>query len=166
MPAREVIIVPHPTLRKKAAPVTDFGAETQQLIEDMIITLHQESGAGLAAPQVNVSQQVILVEFGSEEDETLPPTLYVTLNPKITRFSTETVSGAEGCLSIPGLMGEVERAQEIVVEGQNRHGEPIKMKLRGWVARIFQHEIDHLNGILYTDRTTSVWETDEDYNPV
>ena len=166
MPAREVIIVPHPTLRKKAAPVTDFGAETQQLIEDMIITLHEESGAGLAAPQVNVSQQVILVEFGSEEDETLPPTLYVTLNPKITRFSTETVSGAEGCLSIPGLMGEVERAQEIVVEGQDRHGEPVKMKLRGWAARIFQHEIDHLNGILYTDRTTNVWETDEDYNPV
>ena len=166
MPAREVIIVPHPTLRKKAAPVTDFGEETQQLIEDMIITLHEESGAGLAAPQVNVSQQVILVEFGSEEDETIPPTLYVTVNPKITRFSKEIVSGAEGCLSIPRLMGEVERAQEIVVEGQDRYGVPLKMILRGWIARIFQHEIDHINGILYTDRTTNVWETDENYNPV
>ena len=166
MPAREVIIVPHPTLRKKAAPVTDFGEETQQLIEDMILTLHDESGAGLAAPQVNVSQQVILVEFGSEEDESIPPTLYVTLNPKITSFSKEIVTGAEGCLSIPGLMGEVDRAQEIVVEGQDRHGEALKMHLRGWVARIFQHEIDHLNGILYTDRTTNVWETDENYNPV
>jgi peptide deformylase len=132
----------------------------------MIDTLHEESGAGLAAPQVNVSQQVILVEFGSEEDESIPPTLYVTINPKISRFSKELVSGAEGCLSIPGLMGEVERSQEIVVEGQDRHGEPLKMKLRGWVARIFQHEIDHLNGILYTDRTTNVWETDENYNPV
>ncbi len=166
MPAREVILVPHPTLRKKAVPVTDFGPETQQLIEDMITTLHEESGAGLAAPQVNVSQQVILVEFGSEEDESIPPTLYVTLNPKISHFSTQMVSGAEGCLSIPGFMGEVERSQEIVVEGQDRHGEPLKMKLRGWVARIFQHEIDHLNGILYTDRTTNVWETDENYNPV
>ena len=166
MPAREVIIIPHPTLRKKAAPVTDFGAEPQQLIDDMIVTLHEESGAGLAAPQVNVSQQVILVEFGSEEDESIPPTLYVTINPKITRFSKELVSGAEGCLSIPGLMGEVERSQEIVVEGRDRHGEPLKMKLRGWVARIFQHEIDHLNGILFTDRTTNVWETDENYNPV
>lgn len=166
MPAREVIIIPHPTLRKKAAPVSDFGAETQQLVDDMIDTLHEESGAGLAAPQVNVSQQVILVEFGSEEDESIPPTLYVTINPKISRFSKELVSGAEGCLSIPGLMGEVERSQEIVVEGQDRHGEPLKMKLRGWVARIFQHEIDHLNGILYTDRTTNVWETDENYNPV
>jgi peptide deformylase len=166
MPAREVIIIPHPALRKKASPVTDFGTETQQLIEDMITTLHEESGAGLAAPQVNVSQQVILVEFGSEEDETIPPTIYVTLNPKITRFSQEMVSGAEGCLSIPGLMGEVERAQEIVVEGHDRYGEPLKMKLRGWIARIFQHEIDHINGILYTDRTTNVWETDENYNPV
>ena len=166
MPAREIIIVPHPTLRKKAAPVTDFGAETQQLIDDMIITLHQESGAGLAAPQVNVSQQVILVEFGSDEDENIPPTLYVAVNPKISRFSKELVMGAEGCLSIPNLMGEVERAQEIVVEGQNRHGEPLKMKLRGWVARIFQHEVDHLNGILYTDRTSEVWETDEQFNPV
>jgi peptide deformylase len=166
MPAREVITVPHPSLRKKAAPVTDFGVETQQLIDDMITTLHEKSGAGLAAPQVNVSQQVILVEYGSEEDDSIPPTLYVVVNPRITRFSQEIVSGAEGCLSIPRLMGEVERSQEIVVEGQDRHGESLKMKLNGWVARIFQHEIDHLNGILYTDRTTNVWETDENYEPV
>jgi peptide deformylase len=166
MPAREIILVPHPTLRKKAAKITDFGPELQELVDDMIITLHEASGAGLAAPQVNVSQQVILVEFGSEEDEEIPPTLYVIVNPKITRFSQEIVSGAEGCLSIPGLMGEVERSQEIVVEGQDRYGKPLKMKLHGWLARIFQHEIDHVNGILYTDRTTRVWETDEDYNPV
>ena len=166
MPAREVITIPHPTLRKKAEPVTDFGAETQELIDDMIATLHEESGAGLAAPQVNESQQIILVEFGSEEDESIPPTLYITVNPKISRFSQEMVVGAEGCLSIPGFMGEVERAQEIVVEGQDRHGKPLKLRLQGWVARIFQHEIDHLDGILYTDRTTNVWETDENYNPV
>jgi len=166
MPVREVIIIPHPTLRKQAVPVDDFGPDTQQLIDDMVETLHEEAGAGLAAPQVNVSQQVILVEYGSEEDEDIPPTLYVAINPKITRFSPETVTGAEGCLSIPRLMGEVERAQEIVVEGLDRHGKPLKMKLRGWLARIFQHEIDHLNGILFTDRSTDVWETDENYNPV
>ena len=166
MPARDIIIVPHPALRQKAAPVTDFGTELQELVDDMTITLHEASGAGLAAPQVNVSQQVILVEFGSDEDEDIPPILYVTVNPKITRFSQEIVTGAEGCLSIPGFMGEVERAQEIVVEGQDRHGKPLKMKFKGWLARIFQHEIDHINGILYTDRTTRVWETDEEYNPV
>lgn len=166
MAAREIIIVPHPTLRKKSAKVSDFGPDLQQLIEDMIETLHENSGAGLAAPQVNVAQRVILVEFGTEENEEIPPTMYVTINPRVTRFSQKVVTGAEGCLSIPGLMGEVERADEIVVEGQDRFGEPLKMRLQGWIARIFQHEIDHLNGILYTDRATSVWETDEDYNPV
>ena len=166
MPARDIILVPHPTLRKKAALITDFGPELQELVDDMIITLHEASGAGLAAPQVNVSQQVILVEYGSDEDEDIPPIIYVTVNPEISRFSQEIVTGAEGCLSIPGFMGEVDRAQEIVVEGQDRYGKPLKMKLQGWIARIFQHEIDHINGILFTDRTTRVWETDEDYNPV
>jgi peptide deformylase len=166
MPAREIIIVPHPTLRKKSAEVSDFGPDLQQLIKDMIKTLHENSGTGLAAPQVNVSQRVILVEFGTEENEEIPPTLYVAINPRVTRFSQKIVPGAEGCLSIPGLMGEVERADEIVVEGQDRFGKPLKMRLHGWVARIFQHEIDHVNGILFTDRATSVWETDEDYNPI
>jgi peptide deformylase len=166
MPAREIIFVPHPTLRKKAAKISDFGPELQELVDDMIITLREASGAGLAAPQVNVSQQVILVEYGSDEDEDIPPVLYVAVNPKIIRFSREIVTGAEGCLSIPGFMGEVDRAQEIVVESLDRYGKPLKMKLHGWLARIFQHEIDHINGILYTDRTTRVWETDEDFNPV
>lgn len=166
MPGREIILVPHPTLRKKAEQVTDFGDELQELVDDMIITLREATGAGLAAPQVNVSKKVILVEYGSEEEEDIPPTLYVTVNPKITRYSQELVTGAEGCLSIPGFMGEVERSQEIIVEGQDRFGKPLKMNVKGWLARIFQHEIDHINGILYTDRTTRVWETDEDYNPV
>ena len=166
MQVREIIHVPHPTLRKKASKVTEFDQDLQDLIDDMILTLQEESGAGLAAPQVNQSKQVILVEYGNDEDEEIPPTLYVTINPRITRFSQETVLGAEGCLSIPGLMGEVERAQEIIVEGQNRNGDPVKMKFGGWAARIFQHEIDHLNGILYTDRATHTWETDEDFNPV
>ena len=166
MAAREIISDPHPTLRKKSTKVSDFGPDLQQLIEDMIETLYENSGTGLAAPQVNVSQRVILVEFGTEENEEIPPTLYVAINPRVTRFSQEIVSGAEGCLSIPGLMGEVERANEIIVEGQDRFGKPLKMRLQGWIARIFQHEIDHVNGILYTDRATSVWETDEDYNPI
>jgi len=166
MAAREIIIVPHQTLRKKSEKVTDFGPDLQQLIEDMIETLHENSGAGLAAPQVNVPQQVILVEYGTEENEEIPPTLYVVINPRVTRFSQEIVTGAEGCLSVPGLMGEIERADEIVLEGQDRFGKPLKMRLQGWVARIFQHEIDHINGILFTDRATSVWETDEEYYPV
>ena len=166
MPVREIVHVPHPALRKKAEIVTDFGPDLQIMIDDLITTLHAYSGAGLAAPQINQSKQVILVEYGSDEDEEIPPTLYVAVNPKITRFSRETAVGAEGCLSIPGLMGEVERAQEIIVEAQDRQGEVVKLRLNGWTARIFQHEIDHLNGVLFTDHTTVVWETDEEYNPV
>jgi peptide deformylase len=83
-------------------------------------------------------------------------------NPEITRASVETEKGVEGCLSIPGYVGEVERAVEIVVRGQNRFGKPMKVKARGWLARIFQHEIDHLNGVLFIDRTDKVWKVEEE----
>jgi len=166
MAIREVISVPHPTLRTKAEKITTFDEELQGLIDDMVETMHEESGAGLAAPQVGVSKRVILVEFGDEENETTPPTLYIVINPRITKVSPETVSGAEGCLSIPGLMGEVERPYSITIEGKNRQGDPFKMKAQGWLARIFQHEVDHLNGVLYTDRATEVWKPEETYDPV
>jgi peptide deformylase len=166
MPLREIVQVPHPALRKKAEKIDDFGPDLQELIDDMITTLHSYSGAGLAAPQVNENKQIILAEYGDENNEDIPPVLYIAVNPKIIKFSKEMVTGAEGCLSIPGLMGEVERAQEIVVEAQDRHGKPMKLNLFGWTARIFQHEIDHLKGILFTDHTSAVWETDEEYKPV
>jgi peptide deformylase len=127
----------------------------------MIETMRDAPGVGLAAPQVNVSERVIVVEFGDEEDETVPPKLYVVVNPEITRFSRETEMGVEGCLSIPGLVGEVERYLSVTVKGQNRRGHPIRIKAKGWLARIFQHEIDHVNGILYTDRAVKVWKPEE-----
>jgi peptide deformylase len=80
------------------------------------------------------------------------------LNPEITKASEEMLMGVEGCLSIPNLVGEVERHAAIQVRGLNRHGKPMKFKAEGWLARIFQHEIDHLNGILFTDRATRVWQ--------
>ena len=80
------------------------------------------------------------------------------VNPEIVETSTETEMGVKCCFSIPGLVGEVERFQRIVVKGQNRRGQPIKLKLRGWEARIFQHEIDHLDGILFTDRAVRLWK--------
>lgn len=157
----EIITVPHPTLRKKALPVTRFDDKFQQLVDDMIETMRAAPGVGLAAPQVNVQQQLIVVEYGDDEDESVPPQLYVVANPKITRVSRETEIGVEGCLSIPGYVGEVERPLSIVVQGQNRHGKPVKYKLSGWVARIFQHEIDHLHGVLFTDRAERVWQPQE-----
>jgi len=166
MALRDVITVPHPTLRKKAARVEEFDQELQQLIDDMVETMRQEAGVGLAAPQIDVSQRVIVIEFGSEDDPDVPAALYTLVNPRITRFSPDTVSGAEGCLSIPGLMGEVDRAYQVTVEAQDRFGSAVKLHPQGWLARVFQHEIDHINGILYTDRAQQVWKTEEDYDPV
>ncbi len=158
MALREIVTVPDPVLRRKAQKVRQFDAELQQLIEDMVETMRAAPGVGLAAPQVGVSQRVIVVEYGEDEDESRPPRLYVVVNPEIVEVSPETEMGVEGCLSIPELVGEVERHQRIVVKGQNRRGQPIKLKLQGWVARIFQHEIDHLEGILFTDRAVRVWK--------
>lgn len=159
----QVITIPHPTLRKKAQPIHNVDSEIQSLIDDMVESMREEKGVGLAAPQVDVSKQVITVEYGSEDDPDIPPTLYVVINPRITHTSPETTPGVEGCLSIPGLVGEVERSSSVTVEGLNREGNSFKMKASGWLARIFQHEIDHLNGVLFTDKALEVWEPEDDY---
>ncbi len=162
MTLRKVITVPHPTLRKRARKVTDFGPKLQTLIDDMVDTMRAEPGVGLAAPQVNIPLRVIVVEFGDEEDETVPPRLYRVVNPEIVRTSRETVVGTEGCLSIPGIVGDVERYETVTVKGLNRYGKPMKLKAKGWLARIFQHEIDHTNGILFTDRASEIWHLDSE----
>jgi peptide deformylase len=152
MSLRKIVTVPEPVLRRRAHKVTDFGADLQELIDDMIETMRSAPGVGLAAPQVNVSQRVIVIEFGDEEDEQVPAKLYAVVNPEILRPSQETEKGTEACLSIPGFLGEVERVASLTVKGQNRHGQPMRIKAKGWLARIFQHEIDHLDGVLFTDR--------------
>ena len=161
MALREIITLPHPTLRRKAHKVTDFGPELQTIVDDMVETMRQAPGVGLAAPQVNVSLRIIVVEFGSEEDEEAPKKLYTVINPEITRPSSETVLGTEGCLSVPGIVGEVERVEALTVKGLSRRGQPITIKAKGWLARIFQHEIDHLDGIVFVDRATRVWSGQE-----
>jgi len=160
MAFREIVSVPEPVLRRKARKVTDFGHELQALVDDMIETMREAPGVGLAAPQVAVPQRVIVVEFGDEEDEEVPPKLYVVINPEITRSSKETEVGTEGCLSIPGFVGDVERALSVTVKGYNRRGQAMKVKANGWLARIFQHEIDHLDGVLFTDRAVRVWKSE------
>jgi peptide deformylase len=158
MALREIVYVPDEVLRRKARPVTSFGGELQTLIDDMVETMRNAPGVGLAAPQVGVSSRVIVVEFGDEE---VPPKLYVVVNPEIQKKSDETLIGTEACLSIPGLAGDVERHLAVTVTGQSRRGQPVKIKASGWLARIFQHEIDHLNGILFTDRAERVWKLEE-----
>ncbi|MDI6695980.1 MAG: peptide deformylase [Anaerolineales bacterium] len=161
MALREIVTVPEPVLRRKARKVTDFGNELQTLIDDMVETMRAAPGVGLAAPQVDVPLRVIVVEFGDEEDENVPPKLYTLVNPEIVRSSNEMVVGTEGCLSIPGFIGDVDRMKSVTVKGQNRRGQPVRIKAEGWLARIFQHEIDHLDGILFTDRALRVWKPQE-----
>jgi peptide deformylase len=161
MALREIITLPHPTLRRKARKVTDFGPELQTVVDDMVETMRQAPGVGLAAPQVNVSLRIVVVEYGNEEDVEAPKKLYTVINPEITRPSSETVLGTEGCLSVPGIVGEVERFEALTVKGFSRRGQPITIKAKGWLARIFQHEIDHLDGIVFVDRATRVWSGQE-----
>lgn len=170
MTLREIVYLPNPILRKKAKPVTKFDKDLQTLIDDMIETMREAPGVGLAAPQINLPLQLAVIEYAEGEDdedrpEDAPPPekkLFVIINPEITKVSEEKVLGVEGCLSIPGLLGEVERHEAIQVKALNRHGNPVKLKLDGWMARIFQHEIDHLNGVLFTDKATQVWKPREE----
>jgi peptide deformylase len=170
MALRQIVYLPEPILRKKAKPVTKFDKDLQTLIDDMIETMREAPGVGLAAPQVNIPLQLTVIEYAEgeddkEENEDAPPKpkkLYVLVNPEITKVSEEKVMGVEGCLSIPGLVGEVERHESIQVRALNRHGQPVKHKVNGWMARIFQHEIDHLHGVLFTDKAVRVWKPQED----
>ncbi len=162
MAIREIVFLPDPVLRRKAHKVTQFDNDLQVLIDDMVETVRDAPGVGLAAPQVGVSQRVIVVEYAeNDEEEDSPKKLYVAVNPEIIQPSEETELGIEGCLSVPGLVGEVDRHTAITIKAQNRRGQPLKIKANGWLARIFQHEIDHLDGIIYTDRATRVWKPRE-----
>jgi peptide deformylase len=162
MGLRTIVTLPDPVLRRKAHKVTTFDKDLQVLVEDMIETMRAAPGIGLAAPQISQSIRLIVVEYGDEEDEEAPKKLYVVVNPEIVEASEEVITETEGCLSVPGLVGDVERYQKVVIKGLNRYGKPAKVKAEGWLARIFQHEIDHLNGVLYTDRATKVWTPKEE----
>jgi len=161
MPIREIVKHPNEVLRRKARPVEEFDSGLQQLIDDMIETMRAAPGVGLAAPQVNAPLRVTVVEYGEEPDEEAngkPPEkkLFTLINPEITRSSLETEVASEGCLSIPGLVGDVDRSLTVTVKALNRRGQPVKIKANGWLARIFQHEIDHLNGVLFIDKALKV----------
>lgn len=166
MALRKIVTLPEPVLRRKARAVKNFDKDLQTLVDDMIETMREAPGVGLAAPQVGLSERLIVVEYfehdEDEEKEDAPKKLFAVINPEIVKTSEETLLGVEGCLSIPGLVGEVERHAKVHIKGLNRHGKPMKIKAEGWLARIFQHEIDHLNGVLFPDRATRVWQPQQE----
>ena len=162
MALRKIVTLPEPVLRRKARAVTTFDKNLQTLIDDMVDTMRDAPGVGLAAPQIGLSERLIVVEYYEKEEdedkEDAPKKVWAVLNPEIVKASDDMVMGIEGCLSIPNLVGEVERHSAVQIKGLNRHGKPMKIKAEGWLARIFQHEIDHLNGVMFTDRATRVWQ--------
>ncbi|MEM6281453.1 MAG: peptide deformylase [Chloroflexota bacterium] len=154
-------------LRKRAIKVVDFGSKFQQLVDDMIETMLDAPGVGLAAPQIGVSQRVIVVRLPDDEESQKEygdkaGVLYVVANPEVVKESREMIDGVEACLSIPGYFGEVDRHEGVTIKGQDRHGEDIRIKAKGWLARVFQHEIDHLNGKLFIDIASDVWQAKKD----
>lgn len=166
MTIREIIYPDNPILRRKAHKVRTFDAALHQLIDDMVETMLAAPGQGLAAPQVAVSQRVIVVrlpddEWAVEEYGEDAGKLYEVVNPEVVKTSSEVEDGIEGCLSIPGYLGRVERYAEVTVKGKDRRGKVIRIKAKGWLARVFQHEIDHLDGVLYIDRASEVWAIGE-----
>ena len=162
MTIRTITTFPEEVLRQEAESVEVFDEDLAKLIDDMVDTMREAPGVGLAAPQIGISKRIIVVEFGDEEDDTVPNQLYVMINPEIIKESNDKVSGIEGCLSVPGVVGNVDRSRAVTVRGQNIHGKPVKIRAQGWLARIFQHEIDHINGVLYTDRAEEIWKPEQE----
>lgn len=161
MTLRTIVTVPDDVLRQKAEPVESFDRDLQLLVDDMIETMREAPGVGLAAPQIGLSKRLVVVEFGNENDESIPARVYVLVNPEIVKMSDETVRGVEGCLSVPNLVGSVDRSKVVTVKAKDQFGKPLKIRAEGWLARIFQHEIDHVNGVLYIDRTVELWQPEE-----
>lgn len=167
MAIREIVRADQPVLRKRAHRVTDFDRKLQMLIDDMVETLMDAPGVGLAAPQVGVSQRLFVARLPDDEDSREEygadaGKLFIMVNPEFVKVSREMVEGVEGCLSIPGWLGQVDRHEAVTIKAQDRQGRPIRLKASGWLARVFQHEMDHLDGRLYIDIAKSVWEADSE----
>ncbi len=147
MATRNIVKIGDPILREKCREVTTFDDRLGQLIDDMTETMFKAEGVGLAAPQVGILKRVCVVCVDGE-------TVYELVNPVIVRASGSQ-TGPEGCLSIPGRSGQVERPKKIAVEAFNRNGDAVKYKVEGFTAVAFCHEIDHLDGIMYIDKMIS-----------
>jgi peptide deformylase len=154
-----------PPLRRKAKKVKEFDDGLKALAQDMLETMHASNGVGLAAPQVGISQRLIVVQLppeepAEEEGETpaaeqqppAPSPVFVLANPEIVEQSEEQEVDEEGCLSVPGIVGEVSRPAVIKLRAQNLKGKPVRLTAEGYLARVFQHEMDHLDGVLFIDR--------------
>ena len=165
MAIRPIRNAPDPVLRKKTLRVGEITPDLQQIIDDMIDTMRDANGVGLAANQVGVSRRVCVIELPPEE-EGEPTELIVLINPQVVARKGERELD-EGCLSIPGYRGRVTRSVEVRVRGLDRDGNPVRIKaVDSLLAQALEHEIDHLNGVLYLDHLTSreaIWKLSDDH---
>ncbi|HEY3285395.1 MAG TPA: peptide deformylase [Armatimonadota bacterium] len=145
MAVRRILDHTHPALRTPCQPVPRVTKEVRELVRDLRETMKAAPGVGLAAPQVGITQQVLVYDTGAEGERG------ALVNPRVVKLEGEETD-VEGCLSIPGLQGEVSRAFKVVVTGLNEHNKAVKIRAEGYLARVLQHEIDHLSGVLFTDR--------------
>ena len=151
MAVRDILQIGNPVLRKRSTKITRFDKALSVLVDDMIETMHEANGVGLAAPQVGVLKRLIIVEMPDDEDYPNPGDQWVVCNPEVVKVSRETEVGQEGCLSVAGYVGMVERPVAAIVRGQDVQGRKIRVKVEGFLARAFLHEMDHLTGVLYVD---------------
>jgi len=150
MTIREIKLLGDPVLRTPGDEVEEFGEELQRLVKDMLETMYGAEGVGLAAPQVGISQRVLVVDLGESDDDGRGPVALV--NPRVVESGKKKDRAPEGCLSIPGMEEVVERPDTVTVEGKIPSGEDTTFTASGLFSRVVQHEIDHLDGVLFIDR--------------
>ena len=151
MTLRKLHLLGSPVLRQRASPVAAVDDEVRRLVDDLFETMRAAKGVGLAANQVGVARRVAVVDVGDDD----PPPL-VLVNPRIVQASDLTESVEEGCLSIPDIFGEVERSVSVTIEALDRDGHPYRLDVSGFKARAVQHELDHLDGVLFLDHLSAV----------
>ena len=151
MSLRPLHLLGSPVLRQRAEPVAEVDAEVRRLVEDLFDTMYASKGVGLAANQVGIARRVAVVDVGEESPEPI-----VLINPVIVARGDTTDVSEEGCLSIPEIFGDVERPTAVVIEALDREGTPYRLEATGYQARAIQHEIDHLDGVLFLDHLSAV----------
>lgn len=155
MALREIRTYPDPVLRKKTSRIEQIDNSLDRLIEDMVETMHAAPGVGLAANQVGVPLQLAVIDLSSREDEDQRHPLLVIINPEILSMEGSVIE-EEGCLSIPDYADKVKRAARVKVRAQDRTGTQFELEAEGLMAKALQHEIDHLNGLLFIDRLSTL----------
>ncbi len=154
MAFRPIVLMGDPVLRTPAEPVEDFDDALRALVDDMFETMYHAEGIGLAAPQIGISKRIVVVDVRDEEREERGR--YALINPEVVAESRDTDRAPEGCLSIPGLEEVVERPWAVEVRGFDPEGRPVTIEADDLLARALQHEIDHLDGVLFLDRVSAL----------